>query len=167
MSDTKLILLRGNSGSGKSTVAKAIRAQSTERIAWVEQDYIRRIILKEKDRPGGINGDLILQVVAFAFAHDYHVILEGIFYSKHYRTMLEQLFVLHPEHNFIYYVDVSLPETLRRHATKPNKDDFGEEEMRRWYIERDVLGVAGEKVIPEASTLEQTVSAIVTDTGLS
>lgn len=166
MQISKLVLLRGNSGSGKSTIAKAIREKSAEKIAWVEQDYIRRIILKEKDTPEGINGDLILQTVEFALAHHYHVILEGIFYTKHYWKMFDKIFTLHPDNNFIYYFAISFEETLRRHATKPNNNDFGEVEMRRWYNENDVLGVNGEKIIPESFTLEQTVAEIAKDTGL-
>src|SRR5215469_16547178 len=48
---TRLIVLRGNSGSGKSTVAKALREVYGRGVAWVSQDLIRRIILKEKDQP--------------------------------------------------------------------------------------------------------------------
>jgi predicted kinase len=46
---TRLIVLRGNSGSGKSTVARALREAYGRGIAWVSQDLIRRIILEEKD----------------------------------------------------------------------------------------------------------------------
>jgi predicted kinase len=46
---TRLIVLRGNSGSGKSTVARALREAYGRGIARVSQDLIRRIILKEKD----------------------------------------------------------------------------------------------------------------------
>lgn len=51
---SKLIVLRGNSGSGKSTTAKMLRdaaiAKGTKtKIAIIEQDYLRRYILKEKE----------------------------------------------------------------------------------------------------------------------
>lgn len=52
---TRLIVLRGNSGSGKSTVATALREAYGHGVAWVSQDLIRRTILKEQDRPGGVN----------------------------------------------------------------------------------------------------------------
>lgn len=35
---TRLVVLRGNSGSGKSTVAKALRAACGQEMAWVSQD---------------------------------------------------------------------------------------------------------------------------------
>jgi len=43
--DTCLILLRGNSGSGKSTIARAVRDRYSRGLALVEQDYLRRIVL--------------------------------------------------------------------------------------------------------------------------
>jgi predicted kinase len=59
---TRLIVLRGNSGSGKTTVAAALREAYGRGMAWVSQDLIRRIILKEKDKPGGLSIGLIDQV---------------------------------------------------------------------------------------------------------
>jgi predicted kinase len=42
---TRLIVLRGNSGSGRSTVAAAPREAYGRGMAWVSQDLIRRTIL--------------------------------------------------------------------------------------------------------------------------
>lgn len=50
---TRLVIVRGNSGSGKSTVALAIRAQLGRTCALVQQDVLRRTVLKERDVPGG------------------------------------------------------------------------------------------------------------------
>lgn len=44
---TRLVVLRGNSGSGKSTVAKALRDSCGRGIAWVSQDLIRRTSLQQ------------------------------------------------------------------------------------------------------------------------
>ena len=60
--------IRGNSGSGKSTPATALRMASARKIAIVEQDYLRRFVLKEKDRVGGDNTALIEQVTEFSLA---------------------------------------------------------------------------------------------------
>ena len=79
---TRLIVLRGNSGAGKSTVARALREAYGRGVAWVSQDLIRRIILKEKDRPGAANIGLIDQVARYSLDHGYHVVLDGIFYGQ-------------------------------------------------------------------------------------
>lgn len=160
----KLIILRGNSGSGKSTVARRLRDASHRRIAIVEQDYLRRFILKERESAGGHNIALIHQTVTFALDRAYDVILEGILYFPRYGEMLRDLVERQPSH--VYYFDVSFGETLKRHSTKPNRHEFGEAEMRQWYRPRDLTGFGGEVVIPESSSSEQTVALIKRDAGL-
>jgi predicted ABC-type ATPase len=63
---TRLVVLRGNSGAGKSTVAGALREAYGQGVAWVSQDLIRRTILREKDRPGAVNIGLIGQVARYS-----------------------------------------------------------------------------------------------------
>ena len=46
---TKLIVLRGNSGSGKTTVAKELQNKFGNNTMLLSQDVIRRDILKVKD----------------------------------------------------------------------------------------------------------------------
>lgn len=83
-----LIVLRGNSGSGKSSTAKRLREAAIEgsadkkKIALVEQDTFRRIILKEKRGGGAENQELMEQAIQFALDRDYAVILEGIMESQ-------------------------------------------------------------------------------------
>lgn len=77
---TKLIVIRGNSGSGKGTIAKKVREGSKRKIAIVEQDYLRRFILKEKEDSKVLPNiiGLIEQTVIFSLMHGYDVILDGI-----------------------------------------------------------------------------------------
>lgn len=161
----KLIVLRGNSGSGKSSVAKRIREVSTRKIAYVEQDNIRRGILKEKETDDGANITLISQIVEFALAREYDVILEGILNYPRYGKILKALAEKYPE-NYFYYFDISYEETLKRHATKWNSHQFGEKEMKNWYKHRDLTNFKEEKIIPEEFSLEQTVRKIIEDAGL-
>lgn len=65
-SATRLIVLRGNSGSGKSSVAREVRARFGRGCALVEQDYLRRILLREPDLPCGNAAALIDLNVRFA-----------------------------------------------------------------------------------------------------
>lgn len=86
--DTVLVCIRGNSGSGKSSIARELRHRHGRGCALVEQDYLRRIVLRERDKPGGVAPALIEQTVRFALDHGYHVVLEGILYTGRYRDML-------------------------------------------------------------------------------
>jgi len=163
---TRLIVVRGNSGSGKSTVAKALREACGSGVAWVSQDLIRRIILKEKDRPGGVNIGLIDQVTRYSLGSGYHVVLDGIFYADRYEPMLAGLARDHLGASRFYYLDVSMEETLRRHATRPQAAEFGSDDMRDWYRPRDLLDGIRERIIPETSTLAQTTALILAETQL-
>ncbi len=162
---SKLIVIRGNSGVGKSTIAKKLRNPSDRKIAIVEQDYLRRSILGEKEKKDGDNIDLVFQTVSFALSRKYDVILEGILSFSRYGTILKNLRDTCPE-NYFYYLDISLEESFKRHATKPNSHEFGEEEMTQWYRPLDLLGFTNEVLIPETSLLDETVETIRTQTGL-
>jgi predicted kinase len=159
-SATRLIVLRGNSGSGKTTVARAVRARYGRGCALVEQDYLRRIVLRERDVDGGITPALVAQTVRFALDHGYHVVLEGILARDRYGAVLTDLCQAHRGHTSVYYLDVSWEETLRRHAGRPQAAEFSEADMRTWWLPRDLLGIAGERVVPEESSLAETVELI-------
>lgn len=163
----KLIIIRGNSGSGKSTIAKSIRekAGKDKKVAIIEQDYFRRFILKEKEQESENNIELIKMNVLFAFRKGYDVILEGILFSRRYKSMLEEI-INKSNENYIYYLDISFEETLRRHATKYNSHEFGEKEMRDWYKEKDILNLLGEKIIKENLSKDEIVEKILNDARL-
>lgn len=163
---TKLIVLRGPSGSGKSSIAKMVRDSQKSPMALVEQDYLRRVILREKDASDGSHIEFIKTTALFALDHSYNVIMEGIFDAGRYEKMFEELVQHHPQNNHFFYFDVSFNETLRRHQTKPNKNDFGEIEMRRWYKEKDLLQCVRERLIPETNTLEESVRLVLSASDL-
>jgi hypothetical protein len=115
--------------------------------------------------PGGANIELIELVTEFALARDYHVILEGILSFERYGQMLARLHT-QCSNSYFYYFDISFEETLRRHTTKSNAHDFGETEMRAWYRPHDSTGFPHERIISESTSLTETVSQIITETGL-
>lgn len=165
-----LIVLRGNSGSGKSTVAKLLREAALERdmqhkIAIIEQDYLRRVVLREKDINGGDNIELVFQTAKFALEHNYDVIIEGILNSVRYKPMLSELFKIEPAAH-LYYFDISIEETLLRHATKQNSHEFGEKELRAWYTDEDLLGYENEIVINQDLSQSEVVKKILSETKL-
>jgi len=163
---TRLVVVRGNSASGKTTVARAVRMACDRSMAWIGQDVIRRDILRERDVPGGVNIELIEHTARFALDHGYHAIVEGIMGADHYAEMIERLAADHRGPSFFYYLDVPFEETVRRHATKPQAAEYGPETMTEWYRHRDLLPSGVETVIGQDSSLEDTVKRILTDTGL-
>lgn len=163
-SSSLLVIIRGPSGSGKSSVAKAARERYGRGMAVVDQDHLRRKVLWEKkDVPGGLAPALIVHTAAFLLDSGWPVIVEGILGSAHYGKHLRQLVAAHRGRTLIYYLDVDLPETFARHTTKPEADQFTTSEMEAWFVPDDLLQIAGEIVIPQASSLEDTVDQICQD----
>ncbi|MGW0811500.1 AAA family ATPase [Nonomuraea sp. NPDC002799] len=166
--DTVLIVVRGNSGSGKSTVARTVReAYGRRGLAVIGQDVVRRDILKELDRPCGVNIGLLDVMCRHILDAGCHVLLEGILTRSRYGEMLEGLCRGHRGRTCCYYLDVSWEETLRRHETRPQRSRFGAEEMRQWYARADVLAGGRETVVGEDETLDGIVRLILRDTGLA
>jgi predicted kinase len=164
---TRLIVLRGNSGSGKSSVAATVRARHGRGIALIGQDNLRRIVLREPDVPGGVNIGLIGTVARYALDHGFHVIIDGILRADAYGAMLDALHRDHQGLSCYYYLDVPFEETMRRHATRPQAAEFGRTEMSRWYRERDLLPREIEQVIPAANSLETTAQLVMHEAGLT
>lgn len=163
----RLIVIRGNSASGKSAVAAGIRDTYGRGLAIISQDNLRRVVLREHDVPGGANIRLIDLTARHALSAGFHVIVEGILRADHYGQMLTALISDHPGSAFAYYLDVPFGETLRRHATKTGVLKYGEAEMRRWYRDRDLLPGGIERVIPADSGLESTIASLMADAGLN
>jgi len=162
----RLIVVRGNSGSGKSTVASALRQAYGRGVAVVGQDNIRRTILRDRDRPAAANIALIGQIARYSLELGFHVVVEGILDAGRYGPMLADLRAAHQGPSHFYYLDVSLDETIRRHTTRPQAAEFSADDMRSWYLRLDLLPWAAERVIGEPSTLGETVELILSESGL-
>ncbi|MFJ5999376.1 kinase [Streptomyces sp. NPDC092370] len=165
--ETRLVVLRGNSASGKSSIAAGIREKFGRGLALVGQDNLRRIVLRERDRPGAANIGLIDLTARYALDSGFHVVVEGILYADRYGAMLARLRADHRGPTHGYYLDVPFEETVARHGTKPIADDVSEAQLRDWYRSRDLLPGGVETVIGADSTLAATVDRIMLDTGLA
>lgn len=165
--ESRLVVLRGNSASGKSSVAAGLRDRFGRGLALVGQDNLRRLVLRERDRPGAANIGLIDLTARYALDCGFHVVVEGILHADHYADMLAGLSADHRGTTRAYYLDVPFAETLVRHATKPIADDVDEAQLRDWYRPRDLLPGDVETVVGSDSALHETVERIMLDTGLA
>jgi hypothetical protein len=159
---TRLVILRGNSASGKSTIAQLLRKRLGRGVAWVEQDYLRRTLLREHDRLDLPNIGLIDVTTRYALDAGYHVIVEGTFGAQRYGEMLRQLTEDHQGQTNLYYFDIPLEETQRRHQTKP-LITVGLEQLSEWYNHRDLLPFTNESIITGTETEEQIVTRLLTE----
>ena len=158
-----LIILRGNSGCGKTSTARLLQRQLGYGTMLVSQDVVRREILRVKDSESNPAIQLIYDLCMYGNNVGYTVILEGILSNKKYGAMLRRLLDDFQGEKLIYYFDVSFEETVRRHAIKPNAHEFGESEMRQWWKDQDVLNVPGEQRIGEQLSQAEIVDLIHRD----
>jgi adenylate kinase family enzyme len=168
---SKLIIIRGNSGSGKTTIAKEVRNRIGDGLSdstmLVQQDVLRRDILRERDMLEKRSAiELTELIVEFGRKQGRTVVLEGIFSVEKYglmlRTLASKFDAVHA-----YYFDLPFDETLVRHASKANAHEFGEKEMREWWKEKDYLGLPNEKILDKDMSVDDVINQIIDDIGVS
>lgn len=156
----KLVIIRGNSGSGKTTVAKALQQKFGRNTMLISQDMVRREILRVKDGIGTSACPLLVNMLQYGRKNCEVVILEGILDAVWYKELFECAITEYESNIFAYYYDIPFEETLRRHETKPNRHEFGESDMRRWWKEKDFIGIIPEKILTKDIELNEAVELI-------
>lgn len=159
----KLIILRGNSGSGKTTVGKALQKKIGHGTMLISQDVVRREMLFVKDGPNPEASQLLLELALYGKSNCNIVILEGILNSKWYKSLFENLLDKFQAQIFAYYFDIPFEETLNRHQQKPNAHEFGEKEMRDWWNEKDLLDIIPEVLLYKELSLNEIVDTMYQD----
>ena len=158
----KIVILRGNSGCGKSTTAKALHQKIGQGALLVSQDYVRIEMLQERDRPNNKAVDLLENLIQYGYHNCDITILEGILRVDVYESLFKRIEKTFTNNIFAYYFDVPFEETLGRHQGK-NNVNFGETEMRRWWKDNDFLRNINEEIINKDASIDETVERIYND----
>lgn len=157
----KLIILRGNSGSGKTCAARALQERFGPNTMLISHDMIRMQVLHVRGREGVEKSlPLMIALLKYGRRHSEVAILEGILPAGDYGPLFEAAAVEYGGDIFAYYYDLPFEETLRRHGTKPNREEFGEEDMRRWWQEKDYLPMIPETTLTRELSLDDAVDLI-------
>lgn len=150
----KLIILRGNSGSGKTTTAKELQNRFGHNTMLISQDAVRREMLKVRVGENTLALPLMKELLRYGSEHSDVVILEGIMYSDWYKPLYELAVQLYGTEIYAYYFDLPFEETLKRHQTRAKCNEFGEEAMRRWWREKVFSDVLKEVRITSEKDME-------------
>ena len=157
----KLIILRGNSGSGKTTVAKELQKRFGKNTMLIAQDAIRREMLWVNDGENTPALPLMKELLRYGNQHCEVVILEGIMNVEWYQSLFDLALQLYGTRVYAYYFDIPFEETLRRHQTRAKCNEFGEEEMRKWWRENDFAKELKENSITTEEDMERIVEDIL------
>lgn len=142
-----LITIRGNSCSGKTTLAKELQKRLGRGTMRLSQDVIRREILHVKDEPNPKSIPLLKLMLAYGHEHAEIVILEGIMKVDWYRELFQYANQLYGNDIFSYYYDLSFEETQQRRDMKPNRDELTDAKMHLWWTEADYAPDWDEKLL--------------------
>lgn len=129
----------------------------------IGQDQVRREMLREHDAPDSEAADLLAVIVQHCLGIGRITLLEGILPAEYYGAMFERLLTEHEGPNLVYYLDVSLEETLRRHTGKPLAVSVGPVEVASWYRSRDLLGAKEEQTLGEELDEDDVLARILAD----
>ena len=159
----KLIIIRGNSGSGKSTVAKALQRHFGLHTLMISQDNVSRDMILALEGEDQEALSLFIHLLYFWHENNKITIMDGIYRKEKYEVLLKLAKKLYGDNIYAYYFDLPFEETLRRHQTRWKKSEFGEEEMKRWWSERDFIGFISEKIITQELSKDEIVNLIISD----
>jgi len=165
MTGPHLIVIRGNSASGKSTLALRLQHALGRGTANIGQDHFRRMVLREHDVAGGTNIGFIDSSARYCLAAGWNVIVEGILIASHYGDMLRALLSSHRGPTHLYYLKVDLEETVRRHEARPLAAEVPSTKLHEWFHADDLLRQPGETVIDGGAPLESVERSILEDIG--
>ncbi|AKP66000.1 AAA family ATPase [Levilactobacillus koreensis] len=160
---TKLIVLRGNSGCGKTTTAQRLRKRLAPDCLMINQDVVRRQICHAPDHKGNASIKVMADLIAWGEQQGFStIVLEGILKRSVYGNWLCQLQGQWEERLISVYFDVSFATTLARNQLKPSP--FAEKQLQQWWLDHDVLGNEaatfgeGEQVTDQVETLTRLVT---------
>ena len=153
---------------GKTTIAKALQKKIGYGTMLISQDVVRREILylKGSQEKPKVN-DLIYTIALYGKENCGIVILEGILTSKKYESLLNKLSLEFKNNVLAYYFDIPFEETLKRHSQRECANEFGEEEMKSWWKEKDLLKDIPEQILTMDMSQEDIVNKICKDVGLN
>ena len=120
-------------------------------------------MLNVKDGAENLAIPLMKELLSYASKNSEIVILEGILKSDWYKPLFELALELYGSQIYAYYFDIPFEETLRRHKSKPNYNDFGEKQLREWWIAKDYSKVLNETNITAKITKDDLVQKILNE----
>ncbi|QOD86737.1 kinase [Weissella viridescens] len=154
---SQIIVLRGNSASGKTSLARVLKAAHPQTTFLIAQDTIKRELLLEHEGPHSLTPKLIVTLLDWALDHQLDIILEGILRTEHYRavyTFLDSVTV--PVHYF--YLNLDFDIGLQRNNLKPTP--FSEIQLKKWWCHNGDPLKHAEIIIPTQLSLPERLKVI-------
>lgn len=167
---SKLVIIRGPAGSGKSTISRAVQervASAGIPIALLEQDYYRERTILPKEGTRELRNKKMYTDAVFLLSEGCHVIIEGSVDADQHRRYIDSLIKQHPDGNSLFYFSLSFEETVRRDMERREVDQERIALLRSWYKEYSSMGYAFEHEIVADMKKSDIVELVLGTSGLS
>lgn len=159
---SKLLIIRGPSASGKSTVANELFKKAKRPTLLVSEDTIRKMFSDHQVRGHISSRHLATQAVLTGLQNDYDVIYHGILrVNDGNENRFDEILAVHPTENYFFYLNVSLKETMRRHQSRDKKNHFSVEALQKWWEFSSPTERTDEIIIEESSSIQDTIHTII------
>lgn len=156
----KLIIIRGPSGSGKSTISNELLKRCHQPTLLVGEDKLRKMFSDHRNTPHPSSRRLAMEAINIGLEDGYNVIYQGILNAKSGEFRPEEMLKLHPKETYFFYLDVNFNETVKRHRSRHKRNEFDSSAMKRWWEYSSPLNHELEILIPETSSMEDTLQTI-------
>ena len=154
------ILIRGNSGSGKTVLANCLQNHfGYQRCLLLHEDLLRLDILHVKEKKTAPTASLIELMIEWGKQYYPIVILEGILPKRIYGTTLTKIIHEFGAGAFVYYLDISFAQTVKNNEEK--ESPFPLETLEKWWLEQDTLGEKERKLT--SATIKELAEQVLTD----
>ena len=128
----------------------------------ISHDMVRIQMLNTSSRMGVEKSlPLMMELMKYGREHSDVTIIEGILPVKDYKDLFDAAVLEFGDNICACYYDLPFEETVLRHNTKPNRGDFGEEDMRRWWQEKDLLPMIKEITLTKDMSPDDVVEMIL------
>lgn len=160
-----ILLIHGNAGVGKSTVAQMLNDHIKSESIVVEVDKLRYNVVDQRvetDQLDLVDQQVFTAAEAFLSTNYEAVIIEGVYPSqKHLHKVVDRLHKIDPE-VYVYRLDCSLRENVKRDENRDDELTVGEkvEEVFEEFDRLDPVKEIGEVVDTTGLTPERTVDKI-------
>lgn len=154
------ILIRGNSGSGKTVLANCLQNHfGYQRCLLLHEDLLRLDILHVKEKETAQTTSLIELMIEWGKQYYPIIILEGILPKRIYGTTLTKIIHEFGAGAFVYYLDISFAQTVKNNEEK--ESPFPLETLEKWWLEQDTLGEKERKLT--SATVKELAEQVLTD----
>ncbi|WP_438466192.1 zeta toxin family protein [Streptococcus pluranimalium] len=159
-----IIIIRGNAASGKTSLAYALQEEMGKNTLLLSQDLLRRTMLHAHDGFDTPTIPLLLNLLEYGYDNCQTVILEGILRSDWYQPVWQKILELYSlEHIYAYYYDLPFDETIKRHSSREKAKEFGQDALKRWWVDKDYLTEIPETRLTKDLSLEDAKALILTN----